>query len=70
MKFGMRKKYIRGKPMTTNYEKIKNMTLEEMAEFFDSHIMCELCPTYDFCVEEGEECRKIFKHWLQSESLQ
>ena len=56
--------------MITNYERIKNMTLEEMAEFFDSHIMCELCPTYDFCVEEGDECRKIFKHWLQSESLQ
>ena len=56
--------------MTTNYEKIKNMTVEEMAEFFDSHIMCELCPTYDFCVEEGGECRKIFKHWLQSENLQ
>ena len=36
--------------MTTNYEKIKNMTLEEMAEFFDSLISYGLCPICDLCI--------------------
>lgn len=53
-----------------NYERIKAMSIDEMAEFFDSHITCELCPIYDLCVEEEDKCRKIFKRWLQSESLQ
>lgn len=57
--------------MTTNYEKIKNMTVEEMAEFFSECIMCDDCPVSTFCDREMvtvDECPKILEQWLQAES--
>ena len=57
--------------MTTNYERIKNMTVDEMAEFLTDSIVCEECPAYDFCDTEDatyENCPKFFKKWLESES--
>lgn len=57
--------------MTTNYERIKNMTVEEMVEFFVDNIVCENCPAYDYCDTEDvtyEDCPKFFMKWLQSES--
>ncbi len=48
----------RGKPMTTNYERIKNMTVEEMAEALDD---------VDFVYLIIQSKEKI-KQWLESES--
>lgn len=32
--------------MTTNYERIKNMTVEEMAKFIEEVMPCGGCPIY------------------------
>lgn len=57
--------------MTTNYERIKNMTIKEMAEMFSSCILCYDCPTSKNCDFENvtiDECSKVLEEWLQSES--
>lgn len=57
--------------MTTNYERIKNMTVEEMAELFSNCVLCNDCPASKICDIETvtiDECPKIFEQWLQSES--
>ena len=54
--------------MTTNYEKIKNMTVEEMAKFLADfpEQSCTLCGKWN----KGcyLECDKYIKQWLQLES--
>lgn len=63
--------------MTTNFEKIKNMTVKEMAEelecFEDTYSRCDFCIHYkNFnCTSEGldgDDCVDGIKQWLQSES--
>lgn len=63
--------------MTTNYERIKNMGIEEMAEFSSVFQRCSFCivsKKYKSMTEVNtEECQKIgckegCKQWLQSES--
>lgn len=53
----------------TNYEKIKSMSIDEMAEWlyeFNDDSLCEYC--YG-CNKENEElgCEEYFKQWLESE---
>lgn len=52
----------------TNYERIKNMTVEEMAEMLLFH--SENCR--DFCVRKGKPCRETrciegIKEYLKAE---
>ena len=57
--------------MTTNYERIKNMTGEEMAEFFSTCFLCYECPVFKNCDFENvtiDECSKVLEQWLKSES--
>lgn len=62
--------------MTTNYEKIKAMSIDEMAQMFDElNISCLSgvdCPAGEFCerlskTEYINNCIKPFKQWLESE---
>lgn len=55
--------------MTTNYERIKNMTVEEMQDFLNDNFIfrCVICPYNEDC-EKGAGCCSGFKQWLQSES--
>lgn len=55
----------------TNHEKIKNMTVEEMAEFFATRDPCAerqddngLCAYYT----EGATCTDCMEGWLESEA--
>jgi len=50
--------------MTTNFERIKNMTIEEMAEFLCVHFNCDECPMFGKCYGLGIQ---IFKNWLKQE---
>lgn len=60
----------------TNYEKIKNMSVEDMTVFFDNicdSILsdCSLCPAYNLCQtvdNQNNECIKNIKSWLESEA--
>lgn len=57
--------------MTTNYERIKNMTVEEMTEFITSIVYCGSCPMFVNCSDTitfEDKCINILKQWLQSES--
>lgn len=53
--------------MTTNFEKIQNMTLDEMAELLS--IDCAFrCPKYMQYKKCYGNCQKNIKQWLQAES--
>ena len=51
--------------MTTNYERIKQMTVDEMAYWVGENfeIGCELC-----CCRCNGNCVKGFKQWLLEEA--
>lgn len=54
-----------------NFEKIKAMDIDEMAEFIDSFIPNCIdfrCPVWDYCEEIcSPNCKRTFKQWLESE---
>ena len=51
-----------------NFEKIKNMTLDEMAEFIAENINCGSCCLTDTACPVDLECDEVVKQWLQQES--
>lgn len=59
----------------TNYERIKNMTVEEMADLFlglcekdDSLSSCEKCPLCNDCgIDYGGSPNHRWEAWLKSE---
>ena len=51
-----------------NFEKIKNMTLDEMAEFIAENINCGSCCLTDTACPVDLECDEVVKQWLQAES--
>jgi hypothetical protein len=53
-----------------NFEKIKNMTLDEMAEWMQDFNLGSLCHFCSGCDYEDEEtgCIKSVTQWLQQES--
>ena len=53
----------------TNYERIKDMTVEEMAEWLEKiPVGCDFCPAREFCdMNIYNTCENIFKEWLESE---
>lgn len=53
-----------------NYEKIKSMTIEEMAEFFYccSDMSCNYCTAPQKCKGNQEECLKGHEQWLKQEA--
>ena len=55
---------VKGSKMT-NFERIKNMTVEEMADFFDRYIHCDNCPAHCACLHSS--CFKSFCNWLEDD---
>lgn len=54
--------------MTTNYERIKDMTIEEMAELLSTikPKACGMCiGVYDGCLRQVS-CKQSIKEWLNS----
>lgn len=56
--------------MTTNYEKIKNCSIEEMVEFINTTPGIHACR---FCTRQKSDgticdCEKYIKLWLESEA--
>lgn len=53
-----------------NFERIKNMSLDEMARKLTRIISdcCEYCPLQEDCKDENiHNCRESVKQWLQKE---
>ena len=54
-------------PMT-NYDRIKAMNIDEMAEYFNEIFDCSNCPNDMFlCESKGSVCTKYIKQWLEQE---
>jgi hypothetical protein len=52
----------------TNYERIKNMSVEEMAEFLEeNNDICCFCVLKDNDVCNDEDCKYFIKQWLGTE---
>ena len=54
----------------TNYDRIKNMSIDEMAEWLDKTTSCTYCCARQICDNGnyvGAMCYKAFKKWLESE---
>ena len=55
----------------TNFEKIKAMSLEEMAARITSYADCDYCnycPAFKFCNSSGIfGCYEVIEKWLESE---
>lgn len=49
-----------------NYERIKSMSIDEMAEYIDNYVNCGSCPAFLFCSKEFT-CKKFIEQWLQKE---
>ena len=58
----------------TNFEKIKNMSVDELASECCKRLTCAFCPIEDFCepIVGGDaryvNCIKVWKKWLKSEA--
>lgn len=53
----------------TNFEKIKNMNIDELAEKLDESFACDHCPIWIFCDEINSThttCTGAWKKWLES----
>lgn len=52
----------------TNYEKIKAMSVEKMAERIRKLTTdCEDCPAKGYCVLDFKTCKETVQEWLESE---
>lgn len=56
----------------TNFEKIKNMSIDELADKLDEVFACEYCPIIEFCNknEKIKKCKSIWKKWLKSDNVE
>lgn len=55
----------------TNYERIRNMSVDEMADYFNGIFDCSNCPNDMFlCASKGNVCTKYIKQWLESEATE
>lgn len=52
----------------TNYERIKNMSVEEMAKYFaDTKGLCFSCEIFKFCQKGFGDCEQTHLDWLNKE---
>lgn len=56
----------------TNFEKLKTMSIDELADKLDEMFACEYCPITEFCNknEKIKKCKSIWKKWLKSENVE
>ena len=54
----------------TNFEKLKNMCVNEMVDKLDKVFNCNNCPIEGFCSENRKviTCKSVWKKWLKSEA--
>ena len=54
----------------TNFEKLKNMSVDEMVDKLDKVFNCSSCPIEVFCSENMKviTCKSVWEKWLKSEA--
>lgn len=54
----------------TNFEKIKNMSIDELVEKLDKLADCEHCSIRKFCDANRKiiNCKSVWRQWLKSEA--
>ena len=55
----------------TNYERIKNMSAEDMAKAMNDNVLdCDFCPAFDVCDRgsTGRSCEGNILDWLNEEA--
>lgn len=55
----------------TNFEKIKNMSVDELASECCKGLTCAFCPIANFCehiIGGDVNCVKVWRKWLKSEA--
>ena len=54
----------------TNFEKLKNMSVDEMVDKLDKVFNCNSCPIEVFCSENRKiiTCKSVWEKWLKSEA--
>ena len=54
----------------TNFEKLKNMSVDEMVDKLDKVFNCNSCPIEVFCRENTKiiTCKSVWEKWLKSEA--
>ena len=52
----------------TNFEKLKNMCVDEMVDKLDKVFNCNSCPIEVFCSENRKviTCKSVLKKWLKN----
>ena len=51
-----------------NIDYIKSLDVEDMAEWYNTHVPCGNCHYYDYCMESKyTNCAKVIKQWLNEE---
>lgn len=53
--------------MTTNLERIRQMTADELAEIIGND-ECKYCIAHKFCKTKSDCCQNIIQQWLEQES--
>lgn len=51
-----------------NFEKIRNMSIEEMADFASHYVSCGYCDARQPYGNCGKTCKERLLNWLQSEA--
>ena len=53
----------------TYFEKLKNMSVEEIADKLDEVFACKFCPIEVFCRKNKKiiACKTVWKNWLKRE---
>lgn len=54
----------------TNFEKIKSMNIDELADKLKGIFTCEQCLAVEFCDKSKKiiECKSVWSEWLKSEA--
>ena len=54
----------------TNFEKLKNMSIDEIVDKLDKVFNCNSCPIEVFCSENRKviTCKSVWEKWLKSEA--
>ena len=55
-------------PKPTNYDRLRAMTNDELAELWWERVDCGECPVHKECKLTGQDCKRLALDWLKQEA--